>query len=208
MTALRIEAPRSDAGEAHHARIILVGKGEERRRIPAIQGCGCALAGGLLTLVVLLLLGAVASRDSGSDSREIPAADRAVARCMEDRGYEKLEATVFDVPAEREEVFFRDLADCRQVTNSTSTSDGAHSQGQRRRRHAGGSISTHDVPAPGANGIGDHGPRELDLARVGPRRVRGRDGGDDGRERRIVPNCPRPCNYLSGRSVRQAVSSS
>lgn len=80
-----------------------------------MQGCGRALAGGLLTLIVLLLLGAVAGRDNGSDGREIPAADRAMARCLEDRGYEKLEATVFDVPPEREEEFFRDLSECREV---------------------------------------------------------------------------------------------
>lgn len=92
-----------------------MGEGEERGRIPAIQGCGCALAGGLLTLIVLLLLGAVAGRDNGSDSRETPAVDRAIARCMEDRGYEKFEATVFDVPPDREEEFFRDLSECRRV---------------------------------------------------------------------------------------------
>lgn len=91
---------------------------EERQgRIAPVQGCGCALAGALLTLIVLLLLGAVASRDGGSDWREIPAEDRAVVRCMEDRGYEKLDATVFDVPTEREETFFRDLAECRQVNS-------------------------------------------------------------------------------------------
>jgi hypothetical protein len=77
---------------------------EQPGRIQPIQGCGCALAGGLVTVIVLLLLGAVAGRDGGSDRREIPAEDRAIARCLEDRGYEKLEATVFDVPTEREEV--------------------------------------------------------------------------------------------------------
>jgi hypothetical protein len=34
---------------------------------------------------------------------------------MEDRGYEKFEATVFDVPPDREEEFFRDLSECRRV---------------------------------------------------------------------------------------------
>jgi hypothetical protein len=94
-----------------------VGVEERRGRIAPIQGCGCALAGGLLTLIVLLLLGAVASRDGASDQREISAEDRALVRCMEARGYEKVDATVLDVPIEREEAFFRDLAECRQVNN-------------------------------------------------------------------------------------------